>query len=88
MMNAAELELHADQKKVLLYGEKEQLLYAIDEKGHEADLTEKGRAFLSPQDPDAFVVPDLITAFHEVDTGPEPDVRKRVELKAKLQKEF
>ncbi len=88
MMNAAELELHADQKKVLLYGEKEQLLYAIDEKGHEADLTEKGRAFLSPQDPDAFVVPDLITAFHEVDTGPEPDVRKRVEMKAKLQKEF
>jgi len=88
MMHAAELELHADQKKVLLYGEKEQLLYAIDEKGHEADLTEKGRAFLSPQDPDAFVVPDLITAFHEVDTGPEPDVRKRLEIKAKLQKEF
>ena len=43
LMNRAELELHKDQKKVELYREKEELLFAIDEKGHEADLTEKGR---------------------------------------------
>ena len=30
---------------------------------HEADLTEKGRNFLNPNDPDAFVLPDLITRF-------------------------
>ncbi len=34
------------------------------------------------------MLPDLITAFHEMDTGPEPDVRKRLEIKAKLQKDF
>ncbi len=88
MMNSAELELHADQSKKLLYDEKEQLLFAIDEKGHEADLTEKGRTYLSPKDPDAFMLPDLITAFHEVDSGPEPDVRKRLELKTRIQTEF
>jgi preprotein translocase subunit SecA len=88
MMNAAELELHADQSKKQLYEQKEHLYYAIDEKGHEADLTEKGRNFLSPQDPDAFMLPDLITAFHEIDTGPEPDVRKRVAAKAKLQADY
>jgi len=88
LMHAAELELHADQQKKLLYAEKEELLFAIDEKGHEADLTEKGRNFLSPKDPDAFMLPDLITAFHEIDTGPEPDARKRMEAKAKVQKEF
>src|SRR5437879_4110374 len=87
-MNAAELQLHADQKKVELYAEKEQLFFAIDEKSHEADLTEKGRNYLSPQDPDAFMLPDLTTALHEIDAGPEADPRKRIELKAKLQQEF
>jgi preprotein translocase subunit SecA len=84
-MNKAEMALHADQSKKQLYAEKEELFFAIEEKSHEADLTEKGRAFISPQDPEGFVLPDLITGFHEIDNGPEPDVKKRLELKAKLQ---
>ncbi len=88
MMNRAELELHRDQKKVDLYREKEELLFAIDEKGHEADMTEKGRSFISPKDPDAFVLPDLTTQLHDVDTGVETDTRKRMEAKAKLQADF
>ena len=88
LMNDAELSLHLDQKKVELYAEKEQLLYAIDEKSYDADLTEKGRTFLSPKDPDAFVLPDLTTEMHDIDVGPEPDARKRMEAKAKLQSDF
>jgi preprotein translocase subunit SecA len=88
LMNQAELQLHADQKKVELYAQKEQLFFAIDEKSNEADLTEKGRNFLSPKDPDAFMLPDLSTALHEIDTGPETDARKRLEAKTKIQQEF
>ena len=88
LMNKAELELHADQSKKTLYAEKEELFFAIDEKSHEADLTEKGRTTLRPEDPDAFVLPDLNVAFHEIDTGVETDARKRLELKAKLQADF
>jgi len=88
LMNQAELDLHKDQKKVDLYREKEELLFAIDEKSHEADLTEKGRTFISPQDPDAFVLPDLNTLLHDVDAGPETDARKRLEAKTKLQSDF
>jgi len=88
MMNRAELDLHKDQKKIDLYREKEELLFAIDEKSHEADLTEKGRNFVSPKDPDAFVLPDLTTQFHEIDTGEETDARKRLEAKTKLQSDF
>jgi preprotein translocase subunit SecA len=84
-MNTAELTLHTDQSKKLLYEQKEMLFFAIDEKSHDADLTEKGRNFLSPKDPDAFVLPDLITAFHEIDAGPETDAKKRLEAKAKIQ---
>jgi preprotein translocase subunit SecA len=88
LMNHAELQLHADQKKVELYAEKEELFFAIDEKSHEADLTEKGRNYLSPKDPDAFMLPDLTTALHDIDVGPEADPRKRLEAKTKLQQEF
>jgi preprotein translocase subunit SecA len=87
-MNTAELTLHTDQSKKMLYDQKETLFFAIDEKSHDADLTEKGRNFLSPKDPDAFVLPDLITAFHEIDSGPEPDARKRLEEKSKMQSLF
>src|SRR5437773_1623754 len=88
LMNKAQLELHADQSKKELYAQKEELFFAMDEKSHDADLTEKGRNFLSPKDPDAFVMPDLTTIFHEIDAGPEPDARKRLEMKAKIQAEF
>jgi preprotein translocase subunit SecA len=88
LMNTAELSLHKDQKKEDLYREKEELFYAIDEKSHEADLTEKGRNYVSPKDPEAFVLPDLTTQLHEVDVGAETDPRKRMEVKAKLQNDF
>jgi len=87
-MNRAEMALHADQSKKQLYAEKEELFFAMEEKSHEADLTEKGRAFISPQDPDGFVLPDLITGFHEIDNGSEPDLKKRLEAKARLQALF
>jgi len=87
-MNQAELELLKDQKKVELYREKEELFFAIDEKSHEADLTEKGRTFLSPKDPDAFVLPDITVALHEIDACPDLDARQRMEAKTKVQQEF
>jgi preprotein translocase subunit SecA len=88
LMNKAELELHGDQSKKQLYAEKEELFFAIEEKSHEADLTEKGRQLLSPKDPDAFMLPDIGTMFHEVDADPKLDARGRMEAKAKLQSEF
>jgi preprotein translocase subunit SecA len=88
IMNQAELSLHKDQKKEELYREKEELLFAMDEKSHEADMTEKGRSYVSPSDPDAFVLPDLSTQLHDVDASGETDARKRMEMKAKLQADF
>ncbi len=88
LMNKAELSLHADQSKRLLYAEKEELYFAIDEKGHDADLTEKGRQFLRPDDPDAFMLPDIGTQFHEIDIAPGLDARQRLEAKQKAQQDF
>ncbi len=63
----AELALYADSQKLELIRLKEELFFVIDEKAHEADLMEQGREFLNPDDPDAFVLPDLISEFVEID---------------------
>src|SRR5260370_17320190 len=60
-MNQAELQLHADQKKIELYAQKEELFFAIDEKSHESDLTAHGRNSLIPKHPYAFMLPYLTT---------------------------
>ncbi len=88
LMNTAELQLHADQSKKDLYAEKEQLFFAIDEKSHDADLTEKGRSRLHPNDPDSFVLPDLTSKYQEIDARTDLDPRQRLDLKAGFQKEF
>ncbi len=62
-----DLEMHSDFMKKQLFAIKEQLYYVIDEKQHQADLTEMGRETLHPGDPDAFVMPDLPTIFMEID---------------------
>ncbi|MEN9734098.1 MAG: Protein translocase subunit SecA [Verrucomicrobiota bacterium] len=88
LVQAYEAELHSDQSKKQLYAEKEQLFFAIEEKSHEADLTEKGREFMSPNNPDGFMLPDLPTLYSQIDTDPELALQARLEKKGKLQQEF
>jgi preprotein translocase subunit SecA len=64
----AELSFALNDMKPELFRLKEELYYSVDEKTHESDLTDLGRNFLNPDDPDAFVLPDIITAFAEIDT--------------------
>jgi preprotein translocase subunit SecA len=68
ILDRAELAVLADSSKKEMLEMKEELFFTIDEKQHDADLTEKGRKFLNPNDPDAFVIPDLVTALQEIDS--------------------
>jgi preprotein translocase subunit SecA len=85
MMTKAELQLLGDQTKKELYAQKEELYFAIDEKSHDADLTEKGRAFMNPNDPEAFMLPDISTEFHEIDQQEGLDAHERAQAKAQVQ---
>jgi|WetSurMetagenome_2_1015567.scaffolds.fasta_scaffold02431_3 preprotein translocase subunit SecA len=51
-----------------LYEIDEELYYTIDESGHSAEMTEKGRTLVSQSNPDFFVVPDLSELLHKIDT--------------------
>jgi preprotein translocase subunit SecA len=66
-IDKAELSFYTDTRKEELFQLKEELFFTIDEKSNEADLSEQGRAFLNPDDPNAFVLPDLISEFTEID---------------------
>src|SRR5947209_5356505 len=76
-IDKAELSFYTDTRKEELFLVKEDLLFMIDEKSNEADLTEQGRSFLNPDDPNAFVLPDLISEFTEIDLDTSlPDEEK------------
>src|SRR6266487_1497719 len=66
-VDKAELSFYTDSRKEELFALKEELFFTIDERAHESDLSEQGREFMSPEDPDAFVLPDLMTQFAEID---------------------
>jgi preprotein translocase subunit SecA len=83
-IDKAELSFYADAQKEELFKLKEELFFTIDERAHEADLSEQGREFLNPNEPDAFVLPDLMTQFADIDNAPTTDEEKVAE-KAKCQ---
>lgn len=45
----------------------EELYFVLDESGHSAELTEKGRGLIGGSNPDFFVVPDLAEILGEID---------------------
>ncbi|MFN2383359.1 MAG: preprotein translocase subunit SecA [Gemmatimonadota bacterium] len=66
----------------------EALLFAMDEKGHDAHLTDQGRERIAPQDPELFVVPDLSQAMHALDTDPELTEAERNERRTGLERDY
>ncbi|MEO0071787.1 MAG: preprotein translocase subunit SecA [candidate division WOR-3 bacterium] len=56
-----------------------ELFFVIDERDHSVDLTEKGRSALAPNDPEAFVLPDLASELAKWDVDPtlSPEERAR-----------
>jgi preprotein translocase subunit SecA len=83
-----EMEMGSDFNKEKRYHLKEHLYYTIEEKQHTADLTEKGRNFLRPDDEDSFMLPDLPTTYMEVDKDNSLDPQQKEKLKLEAQAKF
>jgi preprotein translocase subunit SecA len=84
-MDKSELSFYQDSRKEELVALKEELYFTIDERHQDSDLSEMGRSFLNPDDPNAFVLPDLITEFTEIDLDSALDQVKKDENKRKRQ---
>ncbi|MCD8483969.1 MAG: hypothetical protein LR015_15770 [Verrucomicrobia bacterium] len=86
--DAYDLEMAGDFNKTKKYQLKEELYYSIDEKQRQSDLGEMGREFLMPDQPDAFVLPDLPTLYMEIDALRDKSPEEKASLKAEWQTKF
>jgi preprotein translocase subunit SecA len=86
LVDKAELEFYKDTDgKAALVDLKEELFFTIEERQHDADLTQKGRDFLKPDDPDAFVLPDLLTEFADIENNSALTDAEKAQQKASRQ---
>jgi preprotein translocase subunit SecA len=66
----------------------EGLLFAMDEKGHNAHLTDQGLDVLAPDDHAAFIVPDISEEVHRVEEDPDLSVEEKRARKEDLEREY
>ena len=76
MMNAVESEYIAEKKTYLL---DEDLLFSIDEQSNSVDLSDRGREALSPDNKDAFTIPDLGELLSDIDEQNLSDEQKQLQ---------
>jgi preprotein translocase subunit SecA len=88
LLDRAELVYYQDTNKQALVELKEEIYFVINERQHEADLTEKGRCYLSPNDPDAFMLPDLVNEFTDIDLDASIPMPDKPGAKAQRQQHF
>jgi preprotein translocase subunit SecA len=86
--DAFDLEMAGDYNKVRRYNLKEELFFTLDEKQRSSDLTQRGRDYLRPEDPDAFVMPDLPTKYMEIDANTSLEPAEKAKAKAEEQTKF
>jgi preprotein translocase subunit SecA len=66
----------------------EQLLFSMDEKGHNVHLTDQGLDVLAPDEHDAFIVPDISEEVHKVEQDDALSVDEKREAIAALEREY
>ena len=84
----AELMARSEQNRGLLQEIQSELFFSMEERNHEADLTEKGRVLISGNDPNAFVLPDLLESLHDIDTDASLSEAEKIKKKQDFQEQF
>ena len=67
---------------------REELYFTIDERNREASLTDKGCSALNPDDPEMFVLPDLVSAMSIVDGDHSLSVQEKNKKRQEIQASF
>ncbi len=92
LVQKMELQHLADRKlpasKQQFRDTEEELLYVLDEKGHSVHLTDRGVEFMSPNDPDEFVLPDISQEVHRIDKDPDMTPEEKLAARAEINREY
>ncbi len=66
----------------------EELYYVIDESGHSAELSEKGRALVGGENGNFFVVPDLAELLGKIDADSSLSIQEKAERKEEAHRSY
>ena len=67
---------------------REELFFVVDEKGHDANLTDKGCEAMSPNDPETYVLPDIAADLSELDGRSDISDEERHNEGLRIQEEY
>ena len=87
-LERVESRVRSDNNRGLLQEVQSALFFTIDEKTNEADLTAMGRNAISPDDPNAFIMPDMLAEINRIDTDETLSDDEKTEKKNAFQEEF
>ncbi len=82
--NSMLTDMRKDQARAL----REELFFTIDERNHDASLTDMGCEALNPGDPDAYVLPDIVTAMSDLENDDVMSEKEKSKKKQQVQNEF
>ena len=83
------LKVEADYMREKRLQEVDELLFfAMDEKGHNVHLSDAGLDELSPEDPEAFVIPDLSELIGQIEEDERVSVDERRKLITEVEAEY
>ncbi len=82
--NAMLTDMRKEQSRAL----REELFFTIDERNRDAGLTEKGCNELNPEDPDSYVLPDLVTAIADMDADESLSDEEKSRRQLAIQDDF
>jgi preprotein translocase subunit SecA len=92
LVQKMELEHIADRKlppsKQSFRDVEEELLFVLDERGHSVHLSDRGVEFMSPTEPEAFVLPDLSEAVHQIDHSHDLSPEEKIAARRNLEIEY
>ena len=60
----------------------------LDEKGHTVHLTDQGVDFMSPEDHEAFVMPDISSEVHRIDRDTELTAQQKLDARRAIEGEY
>jgi preprotein translocase subunit SecA len=64
------------------------LLFVLDEKGHSVHLTDQGVEFMSPEDTEAFILPDLSQEVHRIDHDHDMTPEERLAARRQIEVDY
>ena len=88
LLEKTQLQMMGDMRKEQARELRQELFFTIDEKGHDAGLTDKGCEELNPNDPEMYVLPDMISAMAELDGENALSAEEIMEQRRSIQEDY